>query len=275
MDDARRNPTNVESNPVFTPASEPPRTKSNKRLLLIAGAILIVLIAASASYLVFIRHHTTPVTPASHHSQNAASLAPQADTQQDQTPLSYASKGQDLNLSFTYPASWQVSPPSGGNTNDQTITVTSPRTTMANVAGESVIAHAVLTIRPKGSDLTELDPGTATAALDSIQIAYTKPTSVQHGWPYITFMYLRGGNNPGAVFDEVMITGALKFTKNQVISPYTFVQLDPIVSVRFYQCQTQACSGDSAVPFSVTNDTWQSSVLGQQALAIFESLQIH
>ena len=146
---------------------------------------------------------------------------------------------------------------------------------MADSRDASVIARAVITIRPKGSTLDELSAGTATLAQDSIQIAYSHPTKVQHGYPYITFIHLAGGTNPNKLFEEIMITGATKFSAGQLLSPYSLVALDPIISVTFYQCNTEACTGTGASPLSISNDIWQSSDLGQQVLGIFESLQIN
>ena len=251
----------------------PEKPAKSRRWPLLLGLLLVALIAGLAIYWLVLRPKPVrqPVTA----KDNSSSSQPSVDTSSNTSPTAYISKGSDLNLNFTYPASWQVTPASGGNQSDQPITLTSPRTSMADATDQSVVARAVITIRPKGSDLTELDPGTATLALTSIQIAYTSPTKVQHGYPYITFIHLAGGDNPKKLFEEVMITGANKFAAGQLLSPYSLVGLDPVVSVTFYQCVTQVCSGGGAKPLGISQDIWQTSDLGQQALGVFEALQIH
>ena len=258
--------------PVAPTEGQQPKHRSY-RWLVIAASLLVIALAGIATYWALHRSQPKPSTTTTS-STAATSTSPTVDTSTNTTPTTYISNGKDLNLSFVYPANWQVSPPSSNNANDQTITATSPRTSMADTNDQSVVARAVVTIRPKGSDLTELDSGVATLAQNSVQIAYANPTKVQHGYPYITFIHLAGGN-PNGLFEEVMITGANKFTKNQTISPYSLLQLDPVVSVTFYQCLTQTCTGDGAKPLSVTNEIWQSSDLGQQVLSLFQSLQIH
>jgi hypothetical protein len=249
------------------------RPSRRRTLWLLLGALGAVIVLGAGAY--FLVLHRQPAARPAAAASGATSNQPTADASGDSTPTTYVSKGNDLNLSFTYPANWQAAPASGGNSDDQTITLTSPRTGMADAQDESVIARAVLTIRPKGTDITELDAGTATVAVTSYQIAYSSPTKVQHGYPFLTFVHLAGGSNPQKLFEEVMVTGAAKFSANQTLSSYSLLNLDPIISATFYQCSTQACTGSGAEPLSITSDIWQSSDLGQQVLGIFQSLQIH
>lgn len=244
-----------------------------KRVLLIL-ALIIVLFGGVTAYFVLTRSTPNTAKPSAR-SSKPANTSPTPDDTGTATPKTYVSKGSDLNLTLVYPSSWSVDPASGGNEADGVITFTSPRTSMANADDESVVARAILTVRPKGSDFTEFASGTAAAAIDSYQIAYDHPTKIQHGYPYLSFIHSVGGDNPKHQFEEVMISGATKFSKDQVISPYSLYLLDPIISVTFYECITQLCTGDGAKPLEITNDTWQSSDLGQQTLAIFKSLQLN
>jgi hypothetical protein len=197
----------------------------------------------------------------------------QPDTVTDTSSKTYTSNGKDLNLSFTYPAGWTVQPASNSNPDDKQITVTSPLATIASADNKSVTGRVVLSIRPGGSTITELAGDKATAAQASTQIAYDKPTSAQHQYPYISFAHLAGGTNPTNAFEEVIVTGITNFAKNQAVYQTSLAQLDPIISARFYTCGDQSCT--ATTPLSITNGTWQNNDTTQQALAIFESLQIN
>jgi flagellar basal body-associated protein FliL len=186
----------------------------------------------------------------------------------------YVSNGRDLNLSFTYPASWTVTPSSNNNTKDQPITVTSPTTTIPT-GTTSETGKVVVSIRPGSAEATELASGNATIAHDSTQFAYTKPTAAQHQYPYLTYAHLAGGQNPSNVFEEVIVTGITQFTKGQPITTVSIGGLDPIISAAFYKCATQACTSSSATPLSITYDTWQTADIFKQVQSLFASLQLN
>lgn len=252
-----------------------PQKRWNRRLL-IGGVLGLVAAAIIASGSLWLAHRQTAAphtTTRSSASQTPGQVAP--DTVTDTGTAQYVSNGKDLKLSFSYPSSWSVMPPSGDNANDQTITITSPLMSVASTSDQSITARAIVLIRPGGSDISELASEKATAGQASAQIAYSKPTAIQHQYPYLTYIHLNGGTNPSGNFEEVMVTGITTFAKDQSILPISLGQLDPIVSAAFYQCTSQACSGSGASPLSLTNTTWQSSDLGKQVLQLFESLQLN
>lgn len=244
--------------------------------------MLLVLLIAGTIFFFFVRHRSqrTP-TQATTVSQGSTAAQQQTTPQSSQTSAGdsstkqYVSNGSDLNLRFTYPASWSVTPPSNSNTNDQTITMTSPVQSMTDADGASVNAKAILTIRPGGAQATELASGTAVIAQDSTQIAYSAPTASQHQYPYLTFVRLAGGTASKNVFDEVIVTGITKFTKDQTLTAEGLSGLDPIISARFYQCSTDACSGAGASALHMTDAVWQNAALARQVSAIFTSLQLN
>jgi hypothetical protein len=257
--------------------SKPPRHR-RKQLMVIAVIIIIVLICiAGGAYLLFghKKPSSTPTQTTDSTTVNQPADQATPTTTTDNTSGQYTSTGKDLNLSFTYPSSWNVSPASGDNASDQPITVTSPLVSLASAAGASVTGKIVVTIRPGSADITELAPGTATAALASVQIAYTKPTASQHQYPYITFLHLKGGENKDAEFEEVMITGINQFAKGQGITTYSLSQLDPIIAASFYQCANQACTDTSTTPLSITSSTWENDATCKAAASIFASLQLN
>lgn len=205
--------------------------------------------------------HTTPLVP--------------APTPTNSNTLNqYVSNGQDLNLSFTYPSNWSVTPSSNSNPSDQPITLNSPLVSITNDKGTTITGKVVVSIRPGSAQLSELASGNAIAAQASAQFAYTKPTSAQHQYPYLTFIQLAGGSNPTSGFNEVMVSGITSFSKGQSITTNSLGQLDPIISASFYQCTGQTCNNAEQSPVSITNNTWQNGSVFQQVQTLFASLQL-
>lgn len=275
-------PRNFEPTPVIDdqpPYGNPaaPQSRNLRKLIVLVAIVAILLLAGGAAYMLLGRPRTAPkdtATPPATGQSNQAPVVP--DNNQGQgTSTNYVSNGKDLNLSFTYPSGWTVSPPTNSNPEDQTITVTSPLVSLPGANGQSTTGKVVVSIRPGGTALNELSSGSATAAQASAQIAYSKPTSAQHQYPYLTYVHLAGGANPSGSFEEVTITGVTSFAKDQVIMSASLGQLDPIVSARFYACSGQACVTSSAASLSITNATWLNADVCQQTLAIFQSLQLN
>ncbi len=256
-----------------------PKHPLHKRAILaiIIIIVVVVLLGGGAAAYWFVLRKPAPIqqqsSTTSGQQQTTTQITP--DTTVDGgAPGTYVSNGKDLNLQFTYPTSWTVSPPSNNNASDQTITVTSPLTSLDGTSG-TVTGKIVFSIRPGSAAITELASGNTTAAVASTQIAYAKPTKNQHQYPYITFLHLKGGQNPDGLFEEVMITGVNQFAKGQGLTSYSLAQLDPIVSAAFYQCSNQDCTGTAAVPLSITSSTWQNDDTFKQVEAMFESLQLN
>jgi hypothetical protein len=252
-----------------------PQTHSKRRLVI--AAIIVLLVGGAAAYWFLHKQPSAPNTTASTSALTTAPNQPLVpdDTQAENTNGNYVSNGTDLNLSFSYPSDWTVTPPSNSNPNDQPITITSPVVSITGANGQSTNGKVVVSIRPGGSTLSELSSGSATAGQASAQIAYNKPTSAQHQYPYLTYIHLAGGANPSSNFEEVVITGVTSFAKDQAILASSLGQLDPIISARFYACSSQTCATNSASSLSITNTAWQNAPVALQTLAIFQSLQIN
>lgn len=252
--------------------------RDKTKLLLIMVIVLAVLLAGgAAAYWFILRPQPAPANTTAASSSASTSSQPLVpdDTQAQGTSGHYVSNGKDLNLSFSYPSDWTVTPPSNNNPDDQPITVTSPLVSIPGANGQSTTGKVVVSIRPGGSTLSELSSGKATAGQASAQIAYDKPTSAQHQYPYLTYIHFAGGTNPSNSFEEVIITGTASFAKDQVITSDNLSQLDPVVSARFYACSNQTCAISSSASLSITNTAWQNTQACAQALAIFQSLQIN
>ena len=187
----------------------------------------------------------------------------------------YISNGSDLNLSFNYPSNWSTVPLSDDNSNDQTITLTSPITAITDAAGVKVTGRVTVSIRPGSASIAELNADSPTAAVASSQIAYNTPTANQYQYPYITFIHFSTGLSTAGAFEEVMITGTTQFAQGQAMSAIELSGLDPIISASFTKCTSQSCTGTSASPLSINNATWTSAAIFQQTLALFESFELN
>ena len=247
-----------------------PLPKRKWPLIVLLAALLLALLGGGGYWYWHTKQHH-PTKPSAPTKQAVVSPAPvqssPASTQQ------YVSNGNDLKLQFNYPSNWTISPPSGNNSNDQTITATSPLSTMTAADGSSVTGKAVLSIRPGTATLNELN-GSTTVAQASVQFAYAKPTSAQHQYSYLTFIHVPAAGSTASSFNEVLLTGTLQFAQGTNLTTAD-VQVDPIISASFYSCTTQLCTGSAAKPLAISNATWQSTPVFQETLAVFESMQLN
>lgn len=250
----------------------PAATNYKKSMIIIAAIVLLALAGGAAYWLISHRQPAKIPQPATS-TQTQPTVTP--DVAATSTMQQFVSNGKDLNLTFTYPSNWTVSPTSNNNANDGPITVASPLISTTSASNTAVTGKVIISIRPGSSDLPEFASGNATVAQGSVQFAYSKPTSTQHQYPYLTFIHLAGGSNPGGAFEEIMITGITSFAKDQGVTSGSFGQLDPIISAAFYACTTQACTGSGQTPLSITNSTWLNDDTFKQVLALFESLQLN
>ncbi len=248
------------------PVSTPRKKKS--LLIVLASILAIILIGIGVFFLV----HKSPKPKGHISSQKIIQVTP---SNTPSTTVNYVSNGNDLNLSFSYPSNWSVTPPTNDNKTDQTITLTSPLTTIINADNSSVVGKIVLQVRPGTDTASELNSNSPITSLASTQIAYSKPTSNQTSYPYISFIHFSDGAKATGAFEEVMITGGLSFTQGQTISAEDISGLDPIISANFYQCANQSCTGSNQSFLSINLDTWENTTIFQQVLAIFESFQLN
>jgi hypothetical protein len=242
--------------------------KKNRLLIIISIVVGLILIGV----VVFLVIHKSPKPKGHISSQKIIQVVP---SNTPSTMTTYVSNGNDLNLSFNYPNNWSVTPPTNDNKNDQTITLTSPLTTVINADNDSVVGKIVVQVRPGTATADELNSNSPITSQASIQIAYTKPTTNQTSYPFISFIHFSDGSKATGSFEEVMITGGLSFSQGQSISADDVSGLDPIISANFYQCAAQSCTGSNENFLSINLDTWQNASIFQQTLAIFQSFQLN
>lgn len=257
-------------------ATNLPNPRTKRTWFILGGIIGLVIVLVAAGGIAYrITHHKptashTTSTSLSHNQLPAPSSASGNDITKQ-----HVSNGNDLNLRFTYPSDWTVTPTSNNNASDQPIILASPLTSIIDANGASVTAKVVIMIRPGGAQMNELASGSATVGQDSTQIAYRNPTASQHQYPYLTFIHLPSGQNNAGAFDEVVITGITKFMKGQTLTADNLSGLDPLITARFYSCRTNACDGPDALPLDLTADQWENSSLTGQVQNIFTSLQLN
>jgi len=243
--------------------------KGGSRLLPVFLVALIVAVIGVTVWLVSRHHQSAPKTQSKVSTEIIPSSSSNSSTQ------NYISNGSDLNLSFNYLSSWSVTPLSDNNSNDQTITVTSPLETIADASGVNVTGKVIVTVRPGVATISELNANKPTVVAASTQIAYNTPMADQYQYPYITFIHFSTGLNVAGAFEEVIVTGSTQFSKSEVISANDLSGLDPIISAAFVKCVTQACTGSGAVPLSINSGAWVNAAIFQQTLAIFESFKLN
>lgn len=266
-----------EPEPVFS-GSHPQQSRKRRWwiIALIVLALLLLVVGGAAVY-VFHFKKQAPSQAVTQQSaqQSSQQPGPTATSSGDSSRVPYTSNGKDLNLSFTYPSDWSVTPPSANNPNDQTITLTTPLVTIVNSKGIATTARAVVAIRPGGTSASELASDKAIAALSSVQFAYAKPTASQHQYPFLTFVNLEGSKDTASSFDEVIVTGVTSFTKGQSVLPESVTQIDPLISARFYVCATSSCDISASAPLTIDSDNWQTNITCQQIRDLFASLELN
>ena len=250
----------------------PSKPKRHGRLIVIIAVVLVVILVGAGGFWYW--RNRTYTHSAAKTSQTSSSQTDNSTSSASATSAisHYVAKETGINLSFDYPSNWTVSPTSTTGNGSQPITVTSPHINTTNASGAQTLAKVVITIRPAGSQISELS--NATAAQTSIQIGYNHPTPAQHQYPYISFVHLTGGTNTDGVFEEVFITGANSFPQNSPIGSADLANIDPLISARFYSCSS-SCDGTSAENLSITTNTWNTDPLFKQVLSIFQSFQIN
>ena len=254
----------------ISPIKPQPTISKDKPWLRIAIIVVIALVLIGG--VLYFVGHKSPKPKGQVSGQKIIQVTP---SNTPSTTTKYLSNGNDLNLSFTYPNNWSVTPLSNDNKNDQTITLTSPLTTIINTDNSSVVGKIVIQVRPGTDTVSELNSNSPITSLASTQIAYSQPTSNQTSYPFISFIHFSDGSKATGSFEEVIITGGLSFTQGQTISAENVSGLDPIISASFYQCAAQSCTGSSESFLSINLNTWQNSTIFKQVLAIFESFQLN
>jgi len=261
--------------PPGKPIKPPKQGKSRRKLFIIIGVVLLLTVAAVAAF-IFLKPHKADAPSTTTETTTSPQVAPDQNSASAEV-TKYTSPATALNLNFSYPKSWTADPPTNTGDATKSITVTSPKVTITTAENTTATGRVIISIRPPSVGLTELSGSkTAIAAQDSLQFAYTAPTSAQHQYPYLTFMHFSDGSKVDGAFQEVIITGVTSFKKGAVLSIGTIGPVDPFITAAFVKCTTDDCTGtDGTTPLAITNAVWLSADIFKQTQAVFSSLQLN
>jgi hypothetical protein len=268
--DAEYDPNDPQARLAYLRSIVPPSKPKKKWPGFVIFVIVVLLLITAGVY--FIPHLKFPKKA------SAKVVVATSQTKKPKTePVSssttqYTSNGNDLNLSFTYPKNWTVTPPSGDNPNAQPITVSSPVSSIKSSTGTNELGKVAVMIRSGSTTMAELSSGNATVGQTSVQFSYSQPTSGQQTTPFLTFINLTGGANSNNLFQEVLISGSTQFAAGQSITAAS-IAVDPIVTASFYACTADDCSNPTAL--NINYQTWADTPVFQQTLTLFESLQFN
>lgn len=171
-------------------------------------------------------------------------------------------------LEFDHPKDWEVSEPETGGV----VTAKSPAISLKQSGGKVVSGQVIFTIRNKQQALPEFDKGNATAALTSEKISYKKPSSVQRGDTYLSFLTY-AGTAQASRLDGIYITGDVGYQKGQAIPKADFTPVDPVISVTFAKCSNEACDQSAAMGLDAA--MWQEANLSGPIKSLAQSLVIN
>lgn len=240
---------------------------NGRKVLLWILVILLLAAAGFGAYWFLIRKDTTK--PASKTNQNTHQTTGNTENSVISSKTEhYVSQG--FSLEFDYPSDWTVAEEQGSGV----LTVTSPAMSLKSPEAKPITGQVVFKIRNKQQPLPEFDKGNAVASLASEKIDYTKPSSVQRGSTYLSF--LRYASSPAAAaLDGIYITGDVGYQNGQAIPKADFVPVDPIISITFNKCSDSSCSGDKTTVTGIDNDQWQLDSFSGPLRTMLKSLIVN
>jgi hypothetical protein len=172
-------------------------------------------------------------------------------------------------LEFDYPNDWTIEETSDSGK----LTARSPAVQLKNPSGQTYNGQVVLTIRNKQQALPEFDKGNAVAALASEKIDYSKPSSVQRGSTYLSFLRYASSTSTKSL-DGLYITGDVGYQKDQAIPKADFTPVDPIISVTFVKCTASACTGEGTAS-SIAATMWEDTLFSGPMTTMLKSLIVN
>lgn len=226
--------------------------KSHKiRNTIIVIVILLLLAGAAVYYWLELRDHSQPTTKSTTTSQQPVgqpkSQQPAAEQLFSDQTKPYTSN--NFNLSLNYPADWTPA-----ETPDQ-LTITSPTVQLTDAGGQAVNGRAVLTIRPKNTQMQNFAKGNAVAVLTSQRVKYANPSGNQRGATYLSFLQYATTTTKGGL-DGIYITGDSGYQKGQAIPKADVAKVDPLITLSFVQCADADCAAKGQTPLTIASTMW-------------------
>lgn len=245
-----------------------PQLKPKRLWLRVLGWIILILVTAAiigGGFYWYLKHHKTAPAQKSNSSSQQQSTSGQPAGPPEHTKQ-YTSS--NFNLSFNYPDNWNVSDTGNGK-----LTVTSPAMQLKGADGQSQTGQVVMTIQNENTfDFSPFKTGSAVAVLDSQKLTYAKPTQTQRANTYISFLQYNSTTTHGAL-DGIYVTGDFGYQKDQTIPETDIQKVDPVITVTFFACPNQACSG-TLKPMNISSSQWNDSSFANPITKMIESLAI-
>lgn len=235
-----------------------------RKMLIMLGALFLLAAICLGVYWLFSKDD----------SKQAATKKTQDDTSSSRSAANvgvstktehYVSNG--FMLEFDHPEDWTVTETTGSGQ----LTVQSPALQFKAATGESITGRMLFKIRNKQQLLPEFDGGNAVAALESEKIDYAKPSSVQRGSTYLSFLQYATSSDG---LDGIYVTGDTGYQAGQAIPKADFTPVDPVISITFEKCADRTCSGE-ATDTGIAESAWQDVAYANPLKAFFQSLVIN
>lgn len=239
-------------------ATKSKKSSGHKRWLKIAGVVLLLAAIGLAVYWLVLRD-----TGEDKSAQNEATNQPAERESTLGSSKTEQYESSSFFLSFKYPDTWDTSE------TDEAIVATSPVVSLNTASGASVRGKVLMTIRHKGSPLTEFDKGNAVATKQSELLQYTNPTQAQRASTYLTFAAFAGATSG---LDALYITGDYGYAVGQDILKTEIADIDPVISVTFNQCSDESCT--KTTPVSIALTQWGDPSFNGPIKTILQSIAI-
>jgi hypothetical protein len=247
---------------LYLPPSQrkkPTWRKAVGNTLKILAIVIVIAALAGGAYWQFFRHKAGPVQQQKTPTHTLATSDAYTDKTKDIT-------SENVGLTLSYPETWSA--------NDATdkLTITSPVTSLTDMSGQAIDGKIVLTVQPKGTMPKAFDSGGVISTLDSQKIAYTKPSPVQRGQTYLSFLQFTQ-ELAKAELGGIYVTGDFGYQAAQFVPKTDIAKLDPLISVTFLKCDDTACKNPSDT--NLQAEIWTNDADFQKTiLAMLKSIQV-
>ncbi len=240
--------------------NKPTWRKVAAKTLKILLIVLVVAALAGGAYWQFFRHKAQPAPQQKPATQAAAKSDAYTDKTEDVAST-------NVGLTLSYPETWTA------NDTTNKLAIISPVAQLTDTTGQTFSGKIVLTVQPKGTMPKAFDSGGVISALDSQKIKYTKPSSVQRGQTYMTFLQYTQSLAKGQL-DGVYVTGDFGYQANQYVPKTDIAKLDPLITVTFLKCDNDACANPSET--SIQSDMWANNAGFQKTIStMLKSIQVN
>jgi hypothetical protein len=236
-----------------------PKKHTGRKVFIILLIIVVLAAAGAAAYLLFIKPKPVAKAPATPSNTAAANSTAAVTTKHyDSTNFS---------LGIDYPSTWIVADADGVK-----LTVKSPLENLPAASGTTQSGEIVMTIQNKQTSLPDFAKGSATAVLNSDNVAYTKPTTNQRANTNLSYLQYAATTTAGAL-DGIYITGNNGYQKGQDVPQVDITGVDPLVTVTFVSCTDSSCAAPK--PLSLEAASWQKNALAAPVKAMLQSLSFN